>query len=107
MGRVLYSVTAMAQITVLRPDFQERSRPPLELAPRGELPDRVVIGLVANGKPLAAELLQALAGELRTRIGRDTQVTLVKKPSAAYPMTAVQADGMAARAHLVITGVGD
>jgi hypothetical protein len=97
----------MAQITVLRPDTPDTPRPALDLAPRGVLPPRPVIGLIANGKPLARELLEMLADELRTPLHRDIDVQLIEKPSAAYPITAVQADGMAARAHFVITGVGD
>jgi hypothetical protein len=97
----------MAQITVLRPDFREQPRQPLVLAPRRELPDQVVIGLVANGKPLAAELLRAVAGELEVRLGHEPKIELIQKPNPAYPITVAQADGMAARAHLVITGVGD
>ena len=97
----------MAQITVLRPDFREQPRQPLVLAPRRELPARVVIGLVANGKPLATELLQAVAAELRPRLRGQPTIELIRKPNAAYPITMTQADGRAARAHLVITGVGD
>jgi hypothetical protein len=97
----------MAQITVLRPDTPDAPRPQLELAPRGLLPPQPVIGLIANGKPLARELLEVLADELRQPLHRDITVQLIEKPNAAYPITAVQADGMAARAHFVITGVGD
>jgi hypothetical protein len=97
----------MAQITVLRPDTPDTPRPQLDLAPRGPLPLRPVIGLIANGKPLARELLEVLADELRQPLQRDIDVQLIEKPNAAYPITAAQADAMAARAHVVITGVGD
>jgi len=97
----------MAQITVLRPDAPDPPAPRLQLAPRGELPPRALIGLVANGKPLARELLTVLADELRLPLAREIEVQLLEKPNAAFPITAVQADGMAARAHFVITGVGD
>jgi len=97
----------MAQITVLRPDAPDMPAPRLELAPRAELPQRAVIGLVANGKPLARELLEVLADELRQPLHRDIEVQLHEKPNAAFPITAVQADAMAARAHFVIAGVGD
>ena len=97
----------MAQITVLRPDAPDTPAPRLELAPRAELPQRAVIGLVANGKPLARELLEVLADELRQPLRRDIEVQLLEKPNAAFPITAVQADAMAARAHFVIAGVGD
>jgi hypothetical protein len=97
----------MSRITVLRPDFVEPPRAALELAPREPPPEEVVIGVIANGKPLAAELLAALAGELRRRLRREVRLEEIRKPSAGAPVTAVQADGMAARAHFVITGVGD
>jgi hypothetical protein len=97
----------MSRITVLRPDFVEPPRAALTLAPRSEPPEPLVIGVISNGKPLAAELLQALAEELRKRLRREVTTEMIRKPSAGSPVTAVQADGMAARAHFVITGVGD
>ena len=97
----------MSRVTVLRPDFVEPPRAALTLAPRSEPPEPLVIGLISNGKPLAAELLQALAEELRKRLRREVTTEMIRKPSAGSPVTAVQADGMAARAHFVITGVGD
>jgi hypothetical protein len=97
----------LTRITILRPDFVEEPREALTLAPRTEPPEQFVIGLVSNGKPLAAELLTALVGEIRKRTGREISTEIIRKPSAGSPMTAVQADGMAARAHFVITGVGD
>ena len=95
------------RVTVLRPDVLEVPRRSLVLARRGDLPKRPAVGLIANGKPLAQELLTALAAELQTRLHRDIDVDLLRKPSAAYPITTAQADGMAARAHVGITGVGD
>lgn len=96
----------MGQITVLRPDLPAPPQDTLELAPRGALPEHPVIGLIDNGKPHARELLELLAAELRSRVG-DGEIVLLRKPSAAYPITVEQAADMAARAHLVITGVGD
>lgn len=97
----------MSTITVLRPDFVEEPRPALALAPRVDPPDPLVIGLISNGKPLAAELLNAVADELRKRLRRDVKTEMIRKPSAGSPVTVEEADTMAARAHLVITGVGD
>lgn len=96
----------MAEITILRPD--EPAPPPatIVLAERRAPADRPVIGLVDNGKPHARELLEILAAELRSRLGPGDDV-LLRKPSAAYPITREQATDLAARAHLVITGVGD
>jgi hypothetical protein len=94
------------KITVIRPDLPAPALDALELAPRRALPDHPVIGLVDNGKPHARELLELLAAEIRSRVG-DGEVVLLRKPSAAYPISVEQASDMAARAHLVITGVGD
>ncbi|HEY6076701.1 MAG TPA: hypothetical protein VIV36_07660 [Gaiella sp.] len=95
----------MTRILVHRPD--EPTPPPaaVALAPREHL-ERPVVGLVSNGKPHAAELLEAVARELHVRLG-EGEVELLRKPSAAYAITPAQAREMAARAHLVVTGVGD
>ena len=96
----------MSLITVMRP--VEASEPPttVTLAERATLPERPVIGLVDNRKPHARRLLELLAEELQGRIGA-ADVVLIRKGSAGYPMEPEQASDMAARAHLVITGVGD
>jgi hypothetical protein len=97
----------MSEITVLRPSVEEPDASQFVLAERRALPQRPVIGLVANGKPLAAELLEVLVDELRRRIGRHVLIERIAKPSAGLTMSAPQSEGMAARAHIVITGVGD
>jgi hypothetical protein len=97
----------MSQITVLRPTVDEPQASPFVLAQRNELPRRPVIGLVANGKPLATELLDVLVDELRARIRREVLIERIAKPSAGLTMHAGEADSMAARAHMIITGVGD
>ena len=96
----------MSKITVIRP--VDTTAPPttIELAPRGALPEHPVIGLVDNRKPHARELLELLAEELRVRLGGG-EVVLVRKPGAGHPLEPEQASDMAARAHMVITGVGD
>lgn len=95
----------MTRIVVHRPD--EPSPPPsaVALAPRAPV-ERPVVGLVSNGKPHAAELLEAVARQLHARLG-EGEVELLRKPSAAYAITPEQARDMAARAHVVVTGVGD
>lgn len=97
----------MAKITILRPDEPERASESLELAPRAELPPRPVVGLIANGKPLAREILEALAEEIGRHAGRTVELELLEKPSAAYQISAEQARVMAVRAHVVISGLGD
>ena len=97
----------MAQITVIRPDTEAPPASTVELAPRGELPERPVVGLIANGKPLAKEILTVLAQEVAKRLDRDVTLDLVAKPSAAYPIEDDEAKLLAARSHLVIAGLGD
>jgi hypothetical protein len=97
----------MTKVTVLQPSVDEPEASQFVLAERRPLPRRPVIGLVANGKPLAAELLDVLVDELRRRIRREVLIERIAKSSAGVTMSAAQADGMAARAHMIITGVGD
>jgi hypothetical protein len=97
----------MGLITVLAPDLPDPPGRHVELAPRRAVPERPTIGLVANGKPLATELLEILADELGRRLGRETDQLLLEKPQAGSTITSVQADGMAARAHFILAGVGD
>ena len=96
----------MSKITVIRPVDTTAPTTTVELAPRGALPAHPVIGLVDNRKPHARELLELLAEELRGRLGGG-EVVLVRKPGAGHPLEPEQASDMAARAHMVITGVGD
>jgi len=95
------------KITVLRPDEPPPAVASVTLAPRGEVPDRPVIGVIPNGKPLAKELLDALVAEIGQRLGRRVEVVTLVKPSAATVISAEQANVMAVRAHMVISGLGD
>jgi hypothetical protein len=97
----------MAKVVVLRPDLPTPVPGEVRLAERTALPERVVIGLVGNGKPFAKELLELLADDLRTRLDREVEVELHAKPSAAYSISDNDAIQLAARAHMVITGLGD
>jgi hypothetical protein len=97
----------MGKITVLRPDEPEPTHAAVTLAERQPLPQRPTIGLISNGKPLAKELLDALVAELEQRLQRTCDVERLAKPSAAYVISAEEADVMAVRAHVVISGLGD
>jgi len=97
----------VSEIVVLRPDVSAPAVASVALAPRSALPERPVIGVISNGKPLAKELLDALVAELRARLGRAVDVEHLAKPSAAYVISAEEADVMAVRAHVVISGLGD
>jgi hypothetical protein len=97
----------MSRITVLRPDEPAPAVASVALAPREPLPERPVIGVISNGKPLAKELLDALVAELSVHLGRQVDVERLAKPSAAYVISAEEADVMAVRAHVIISGLGD
>jgi hypothetical protein len=106
MHRALAEGERMSKITVIRPVDSAGPPATVVLAPREALPEHPVIGLVDNRKPHARELLELLAEELRGRLG-DAEILLVRKPGAGHPLEPEQASDMAARAHMVITGVGD
>lgn len=96
----------MSRIAVYRPDEPPAPAEPVSAAPRAAPGDAVVLGLVDNGKPRARELLLAIAEELGARLPL-AEVEVVGKLSAGKPLEADAARGLAARARLVITGVGD
>ena len=79
----------------------------MDLAPRAELPETPVIGLISNGKPLARELLEELAAELEARIGRPVELETLQKPSAGHAIEQGEAKRMAARCHVLVSGLGD
>ena len=97
----------MATITVVRPDH-DSSVNGLALAPRRarSSAEPLHLTLVENGKPNARTLLGYVADELRSRLPLAT-VDIHSKPSAGKPIDADVADMLAARSHLVISGVGD
>jgi hypothetical protein len=85
----------------------EPPRAAIPPAPRRALADGATIGLIANGKPLARELLAVLADEIARRLGRKLETAWLEKPSASSQISAEEAGSMAVRAHIVITGLGD
>lgn len=97
----------MGRITVVRPDH-ESSVGAVARAPRQarSAADPLHLTLVENGKPNARTLLGYLAGELRSRLPL-AAVDIHSKPAAGKPIDADVADMLAARSHLVISGVGD
>ena len=95
------------KLTVLRPDEPPPAVASVTLAPRSAPADTPVIGIIPNGKPLAKELLDALVAEISRRLDRAVEVVTLVKPSAATVISAEQANVMAVRAHMVISGLGD
>ena len=95
------------KITVLRPDEPAPQVASVARAPRRALPERPVVGGFSHRQPLAQELLDALVLEFSLKLGREVDVERLAKPSAAYVISAEEADVMAVRAHMVISGLGD
>ena len=98
----------MTKITVLRPDEPAPQVASVALAPRRELPERPVIGAdlqrQAAGQGAAR---RARRSSSSLRLGREVDVERLAKPSAAYVISAEEADVMAVRAHVIISGLGD
>ena len=97
----------MTAIAVVRPDHVSEvtalTRAPRQA--RGTV-EPLHLTLVENGKPNARALLGHVADELRSRLPLAT-VDVHSKPAAGKPIDADTADMLAARSHLVISGVGD
>jgi hypothetical protein len=97
----------MSLITVVRPDAKPPEAAAIQLAPRVPLPEHPVVGLVVNGKPLAGELLEAIVVELEHRTGTRFELEVLRKRSAGHSIEQGEAQRMAARCHVVISGLGD
>jgi hypothetical protein len=69
------------------------------------VPPGAVVGVVDNGKAMAEEIMVGTALALDDRHG--LAVELQKKPSAGKVMTLEKRAELLARAHVVISGVGD
>lgn len=96
----------MAAITVLRPDEPQPPPSRIAYATRGALPAEAHLILIENGKPRARDLMLYVAEGMRQLLPIAT-VEVHSKPSTSQPIDPDEAKEMAARAHLVITGVGD
>jgi hypothetical protein len=98
----------MSTITVLAPvdDADEPAPQTLSPAPRKRLPEGARITLISNGKPKARELLELVAEELRAWIPLGDVVHFAK-PGASAPITPDEAEAIAGRSDLVMTGLGD
>jgi hypothetical protein len=96
----------VALITVLRPDKPDSAGVPTDYAPRAPIEEGAVVTLISNGKPMARDLLELIATELREQIPIG-KVEIHEKASAGVPIDADLARMLAARSRLVITGLGD
>lgn len=97
----------MATVTIVRPDHVSEvhgvSRAP---RPARSAVEPLHLTLIENGKPNARTLLGHVADALRSRLPL-AAVDIHSKPAAGKPIDADVADMLAARSHLVISGVGD
>ncbi len=96
----------MTTVTVLTPDYESDAAPEVAMAPRSMPTDPVVITLIENAKPNAKELLGYVAEGLRERLPV-ADVVVHSKSAAGKPIDADVAETLAARSHLVISGLGD
>jgi hypothetical protein len=98
----------MTSITVVRPvQGEPELAAPISLAPRAPAAEHLTVGLIANGKPLAPELLSAIAAALAVEIDGTVEVRLVSKPNAAHPIDPDVGADLAAQVDVVIAGLGD
>ncbi len=101
----------MAMITVLAPDHEgdrvAERQPDAELAPRTVPTDPVTIAIINNGKPNAEQFLGYVAEGLRERFPVADVIVHHKAGGAGKPIDADQAEMLAARSHMVISGLGD
>jgi hypothetical protein len=95
-------------IEVLSPSYEGGSAEAVAYAPRRTFAagDALHLVLIENGKPKAKQLLQFVAEEVQKRLPVAT-IETHSKPSAGRPIDADIAKMFAARAHLVISGLGD
>lgn len=96
----------MTARTLVRPDVPTATAPAGPLAVRRAPGGPVALLLVDNGKPRAAGVLQAIGEGIAQRVAV-ASIDIHSKPSAAKPIDADVARLLAARHHLVVTGLGD
>ena len=70
------------------------------------IPDKPVLGLIDNAKPRAGDLLAAL-GRVLQRQGVVGSFFTVRKASASEPINPKERAELLARAHVIVSGVGD
>ena len=66
------------------------------------IPDQPVLGLIDNSKARAGDLLEALA-----RVLERQGFAASRKTSPSEPINAAQRAELLARAHVIVSGVGD
>ena len=96
----------MATIDVLNPEYEAKGPAEVLMATRSTPVEPVIITVIENSKPHAKELLTYVAEGLRERLPV-AEIVVHSKSSAGKPIDADEAEMLAARAHLVISCLGD
>jgi hypothetical protein len=71
-----------------------------------KLPDKPVVGLIDNSKARARDFLEALGREF-VRTGFAGSYFFVTKPNASAPISETVRAELLARAHMIVSGIGD
>ena len=96
----------MTEIIVHRPDVSAVPATEVKYAKRTTVPEGAVLTLIENGKPNARDVMQFVAAELQERFPI-SRVDIFNKSSAGKPIDPDDAKVIAARSHMVISGIGD
>ena len=96
----------MGEITVLNPEYEEVDLLHVSMTSRENLIGPVTVAVIENSKPYAKELLTYVAEGLREYLPVE-EIIIHSKSSAGKPIDADEAEMLAARAHLIISGLGD
>ena len=96
----------MSSVTVLSPVYEEAQIDEVAMATRQMPTEPVVIGVIDNAKNNAKELLTYVAEGLRDRLPV-ADIVVHSKSAAGKPIDADDAEMLAARSHLIISGLGD
>lgn len=93
-------------VEVVVPVVRRPTAAPSQFAPSIAPPPEPTLGLIDNSKARARQLLNATADVLRAS-GAVGDRALLTKLSAAKPISTDERSELLARAHVVISGVGD
>ena len=85
---------------------QDEVAPPVRSHVHKRLPGAPVLGLIDNGKTKAAEILDAIGRRLVKR-RLVSSCFMFQKPSAGKAITDSERAEMLARAHVIVSGIGD
>ena len=96
----------MSSVTVLSPEYEQAQVAEVAMAPRRAPGEPVVIGVIENAKNNAKEFLTYVAEGLRDRLPV-ADIVVHSKSAAGKPIDADDAEMLAARSHLIISGLGD